>query len=328
MHSPEEYFAEIDVELAGEGRDGQHCFEERTNKRALLLHLFLNAIEDEVKELWHAGEDGDIALLQGPEQIASVERFEIDDAHGNRERQEQVGHLGERMKKRQNAENGVFGADIEDFADAIAFALDIAVREHDSLGIAGSARGVENQGDVASCYGDGLEVARPGGEDFGKLAQTFDELTAVHEDEFDGQVLGGFAGGGETSTIAEQQDGVGINEELADLVGVKSGVERDSGIGGRQNAEVGGGPSGVVGGEESALRSARETLREQPPANGFGHVAELGEGIAFDRCGARGDGRGFTLKFNCDQIREAAGRLREAVVEHARIVEKQLATSN
>src|SRR5215469_15153481 len=206
MDTPKEDFAQVEVKPASKSGDGQQHFEQRTNKRALLLHLFLDTPEDQVEKLRHTGEDGDMALLESAEEVAGVERFEIDDAHGDSERQEQVGHLGERVKQRQDAEDGVFGTDIEHFANALAFALDIAVGEHHPLGIAGSARGVEDQGDVASCYGDGLEVARPGGEDFGKQGQTFDELTAVHEDKFDGQVLGGFVGGGETSVITKKQN--------------------------------------------------------------------------------------------------------------------------
>ena len=69
VHASEEDFAEIDAELASEGGDGQHGAEDGADDRAFLLHLFLNAVEDEVEELRHAGEDGDAALLQGAQAV-------------------------------------------------------------------------------------------------------------------------------------------------------------------------------------------------------------------------------------------------------------------
>ena len=51
-------------------------------------------------------------------------------------------------KSGQNAEDGVFGADVDDLEDAFGLGVEIAVREHHALGIAGGARGVENHRDV------------------------------------------------------------------------------------------------------------------------------------------------------------------------------------
>ena len=82
--------------------------------------------------------------------------------------QHDVGHLGERVKERENAEDGVFGADVDHLENAFGFGLKVAVREHHALGIAGGARGVEDHRDVVGGDGNGLEVARPGGEDVGR----------------------------------------------------------------------------------------------------------------------------------------------------------------
>ena len=64
VNAAEEYFAEVDVEPAGEGGDGHHGAEYGADERALLLHFFLYALVDEVEELGHTGKDGDVALLQ------------------------------------------------------------------------------------------------------------------------------------------------------------------------------------------------------------------------------------------------------------------------
>ena len=56
------------------------------------------------------------------------------------------------------------------------------------------------------------------------------------------------------------------------------------------DAEVGGHPQRMVGGEEGALRAVGDVGLQEPVADGVGHVAELGEGVALDGRRSGGDG--------------------------------------
>ena len=81
-------------------------------------------------------------------------------------------------------------------------------------------------------------------------------FVAVDEDELDGEIAGGFAGEREAVAISKEKDGVGVEQQLADLIGVKGGVERDGCVSRGEHAEIGGHPQGMIGGEEGALGAA------------------------------------------------------------------------
>ena len=98
------------------------------------------------------------------------------------------------MKQRKNAEDGVFGADVDDLEHTLGFGIEIAVREHYTLGIAGGARGVENHGDVVGCDRYGMEGRGPCGEDLREVQQAVLGTLAVDENEFYGKASGGFIG--------------------------------------------------------------------------------------------------------------------------------------
>ena len=138
--------------------------------------------------------------------------------------------------------------------------------------------------------GTGWKLAGPCGENCAQVREAIFGAVAVDEDKLDGSVFGGFAGHSETLAIGEEQHGVGIEKELVDLVGVIGGVERNGGVGGGEYAEVGGHPERVIGGEESALRAVRDVGLQEPVADGGGHVAQLREGVAFERRRSGGDG--------------------------------------
>jgi len=73
----------------------------------------------------------------------------------------------------------------------------------------------------------------------------------------------------------------------------------------------------MIGSEQCALGALGKTRVLKPVANRLGHIAELREGVALDRRPSGGDSGGIVLEFDGDQVREAVGRLHEAVVEHS-----------
>ena len=69
------------------------------------------------------------------------------------------------MEEREDAEYGVGGADVNHFEDAFGFGFEIAMREHDALGVARSPRAVEDHGNVVGGNGNRLEGAGTGGDE-------------------------------------------------------------------------------------------------------------------------------------------------------------------
>ena len=73
VDASEEDFTEIEAKFAGEGVNGEERAEDSLNERAFLQHLFVDALEDEIEKLRHAGKKGDVAFLQAFEEVSSVE---------------------------------------------------------------------------------------------------------------------------------------------------------------------------------------------------------------------------------------------------------------
>ena len=53
---------------------------------------------DEIEKLWNHGERGDVALAEGAQQFGGIERFQINHASSDDQREQKVGHLGEHME--------------------------------------------------------------------------------------------------------------------------------------------------------------------------------------------------------------------------------------
>ena len=112
--------------------------------QAGLRDLLHHALVNQVEELRHAREDRDLALRQRLDQIRRVQRLEIHDAGADRERQQQVGELRERMEQRQHAENRVLLGDVDDGERRIALGQQVRVGQHHAFRIGGGAAGVED----------------------------------------------------------------------------------------------------------------------------------------------------------------------------------------
>jgi hypothetical protein len=108
---------------------------------------------------------GNVAFLQSAQEFGSVQSLEIDDAGTVEQRQEEIRHLGEDVKHRENAEQRVLGADLDDRKDRVCLANEIGMCEHDALGIGGGAGSIEKRGEVVVLGHDGLEIGGAGGVD-------------------------------------------------------------------------------------------------------------------------------------------------------------------
>jgi len=107
--------------------------------------------------------------------------------------------------------------------------------------------------------------------------------------------------------IAEQSRSAAILQQLGQLVGVQSSVERDDRASRRNGPEIRGHPARMVVRHNGQARSARESVFCEPSSNRFRHAVEFGVGATFDAIVA--------LDFQCDVIRPALGALDKTVVE-------------
>ena len=139
---------------------GDERAEDAACEPAAPFDLTDDPLMDQIEELRHAGEDRDPARLERAEQRRGADGLQEDDPRADRQRQPQVRHLGERVEQRENAEDDVVLVRLDDGQDRRAFRLEIAVREHDPLGVGRRAGGVQDDRRVAKEWpGDCLRVS-------------------------------------------------------------------------------------------------------------------------------------------------------------------------
>ena len=331
----EDDLAEIEAQLLRCGAEGEQDAEDLLGEASFFGDLAEDALVDEIEELGDAAEDGDAALAQGERQLLGVERIEKDDLAAVVERQEEVGHLGQHVEERQDSEQGVSGTDGDEPADALELGGEIAVGEHDALGIAGGSRGVDDGRDIVGLDGSRGEIRRRVEGDFKDAGQagvrassSRGELNGVSG----GGLLGdGFFGNMEAALVGEEQGCAGVGQELGDLRGGEGGVEGNGDVAAGDDSQVGGDPGGTVEGEDGAARAAGDAASDagakQPVSHGVGDAAELAVGEALDgvAVGGGGDagerrrryvGSRLPLNFDRRSRRPALHGLQEATVKH------------
>src|SRR5581483_3095616 len=102
---------------------------------AALFDFVKDALVNQVIELRHDCEGGDVALLQRLHQFGGVEGFEIEDARSLHEGKQHVRHQGEDVKQRKDAEQGIIRSDVDPVENGVNFAQQISMREHHAFGI-------------------------------------------------------------------------------------------------------------------------------------------------------------------------------------------------
>ncbi len=181
-------------------------------------------------------------------------------------------------------EQRIGGADLNEAKNSVHFAQQVGVSEHHAFGIGGGAGSVEQGGDIVGGCLDGAEVAGSGGEDGVKignparLAWVFFgvfESARIDEEQVNFKSADCLLRDGEMLHISHQQGSATVFEELGDLVGVESGIERYSRVAGGNGAQVRRYPARVVVGKDGDARAGREILFCQPAAHGFGHLARF-----------------------------------------------------
>ena len=286
------------------------------------------ALMNEVEKLRDAREQCDVALTECPHPTRSpafpVERIEEDDAGSYRERQQQVRHLRQGVEEREHAQQRIARPQADELEDRVTLRHQIAVREHDPLGVARGAGGVEDDGSVGfrcgrRCKGSG---ARGGNDRFelrirdaarfalecqqavlGRAARKL----AVECNDLNASLLCGRFGEREVARVHEQERGTAILQQLGDLVGLESGIEGHGSVAAGENAEIRRYPAWAVVGQNGAAAAGHRRCR-QMNCNCFRHGPQFGIAVAVQR-------PALALELDRGVLREALSRLPEALVE-------------
>ena len=283
VHLAEHRGADVDAGLAQHQVGAHQAAEHLLLQPSALVDLGGDLLVNQIEELRHAREDRDAPLGQGLEQVGGVERFEEDHARAHGKRQQQVGHLRERMEERQHAQHGVALRHVDHGKGRLALAGEVAVREHHALGVGGGARGVENHRGVSAAGWARRKRhlgARRAQHPVDRLARVV--ARPVHAHERKGR---GGPGGRHRLLCHRQQAGAGHEqpgtrgrEHGRDLRGRVVGVERHGHGADAQHGQVDGAPARVVVGQNRAAIARRHPLRDEPSGDGVGHVPKIAIG--------------------------------------------------
>ena len=161
--------------------------------------------------------------------------------------------------------------------------------------------------------GAGWKFPGPAGENLRQISQplrmdrVLGHAIRVHEYEPDVQVRNRLPRHLRVLYIAEQGRAAAVFQQLGQLVGVQSSVERDHRTSRRNDPEIRRHPSRMVIRHDGQPRSSRKSVFADPSSDGFGHPAEFDVGATLDVIVA--------LEFECDIVWPALRAFEKTVVE-------------
>src|SRR5580692_4566908 len=179
MDSRKENGPRIPSESSAKARNRHHRSHKPTREASALRHFLENAFVDQVKKLRHHRERCDFALCQRTKQLRRIQSFEINDTGAFHQRQQQVRHLRQHVKKRKHAEQRVLRAELRPAEYGPHFAHKVRVRQHHSFGIRSSARGIKQRSKIVILREDRNKVPRPCRKDAVEISSRKDSRRRV-----------------------------------------------------------------------------------------------------------------------------------------------------
>ena len=138
----------IPSESSADACDRHHRSHGPTRESSALRNFLENALVDQVKKLRHHRERCDFPLCQCTKELRRIQSFEINDTGAFHQRQQQVRHLRQHVKKRKHTEHRVLRSDMRPAEYGPHFAHKVGVRQHHSFGIRSSARGIKQRSKI------------------------------------------------------------------------------------------------------------------------------------------------------------------------------------
>jgi hypothetical protein len=287
VDAAEEEAAEIDSDPAKPAIDVHQQPKQPPRHHAAFCHLRGDALVNQIEELRHARENRHAALFQRPQELCGVDRFEKDDAGANRQRQQQVGHLRQRVKERQDSEDAVGLRHAHDREGALPFRQQICVRQHDALRVARGARRVKDHRGVFRMCRTGEQRRRRHASAHHGIEADAVCVLAVQQNDTTVRCQGRERRrhGLEIFRRREHDAGARIAHERFDLRRLIGSVERHGDGTPAQDAKIGGAPMRVVVGKDRAAIARGDADDGQPGRGALRHlaealVAETVEGVA------------------------------------------------
>ena len=111
-----------------------------------LLDLTFQPAHEQRQDLGHHGDARDALLTHAAEDGRGLQGVDVDDARADGEHVEELGDLLEHVGEREQGEHAVGLAGRENAVHGLKIAQDVVVAEHDALGRARGARGVDELG--------------------------------------------------------------------------------------------------------------------------------------------------------------------------------------
>ncbi len=231
----------------------------------------------QVEELRHHAERGDLPRLQGAHHLGAVQRGQEHHACATGERQEQVGNLGQGVEERQHPQDAIVRRDPHDPERRIPLGQEVPVRQHDAFGIARRPRRVQEDGRIRRRGRAGWQV---------RISSRFVQSRQArrrsgHQDDPRGgrEIREGCERGGQVDGGREEHPRARIRENGLHLRGLVGGIERNRRGADLQDAEIRAAPARVVVRENGAAIPRRAPVREQEAGRAIRDPPHVAVGI-------------------------------------------------
>ena len=236
--------AQIDARRAEGARQSQEKSECRPHQGRPPSDLLEDAFVEQIEELGNGHQGGHARLVHAGQKIRALERGREGDP-GAGEEQDQLDGEGKGVVEGQDRQQVILGVNQSEFQDALGIGQEVPMAQHDPLGDAGGAGGVQDRGQGAFFdprqrhLGECRIVQRPA-EGERPLAVAVGIQIYHHGEE---GVVGAY--GEEARDLRPRADGhpaPGVSENVAHLGVAELHVQRDGRPARRGDGEVSHGP--------------------------------------------------------------------------------------
>ena len=267
---PEEEAPKVEASGLADGPVEVHgLVEGKLDQGTLALHLVADPTLEDLPQRGHTDHAGDAAFLEAVAQAVCGELVEVVDAGAHGQGQQQAAGELKGVVQGQHAEQAVVLREREQRPEAGHHGTQVAMGEHDPLGVAGGTGGVEDAREgvgVEVCVWQAADSARCTGLSEILHGEVVDQLA---------HVLSG-------NRVEKSDAGAAGTQDVGQLVELHLGRDRDEHAAGTKDAEAASHPAGVVLAAQDDPVAWLETLGGQPDGDGLGLAEELLEGDALE----------------------------------------------
>ena len=161
----------VDAHFAQTVIEGHETLKHFPRERSSFFDLLEYPLVNQIKELRHHGEGGNVPLAQSAQKLGRVQSLQVDHARAFHQRQKQIRHLCQHVKHRQHAQQRVGGSEVDPIEHGFHFTQKVGVGKHHALGVGGGSRGVEEGSEVVQGRRSRPEFSWPCGKNRRQISQ-------------------------------------------------------------------------------------------------------------------------------------------------------------